>query len=234
MKRILIVLKRIVTGLMWITFFILVVCQFLWWFIPLLLFGISHKQVIDRYSNFICTYSHGLFERSEYPSCTVDSSNQCTRSDIKCLTVAKRLHDSYIVQSEVMDIISDAFEKYEPDVYEKLEFHISSDEYDNSIEIYFDVSLPYPYEPCKEIRTAIYDLGFSIVYWNFLKDVMDVKCDRITPPPPDNIWKDSPDEIRGWEPRHSRHGIWVSSKYGFVDDRFNQAEWESKYKFHHV
>jgi len=61
-KKIFLVLKRIVVGLMWVTFFILVVCQFLWWFIPLLLFGISHKQVIDGYFNFIQKCSNGLFE----------------------------------------------------------------------------------------------------------------------------------------------------------------------------
>lgn len=151
--------------------------------------------------------------------------------EVKKPTVAERLHDSYCVQSEVEDVIMEAFEKYEPEIYEKLDFHISSDYYDNSIEIYFDVSLPYPYEPSKEVRQAIYDLGFSIVYWNFTKDVMDVPCNRVTPPPPNNIWKNSPDEIRGWEPRHNKYGIWIPNKYGYVDDRFNQKEWESKYNF---
>ena len=146
-------------------------------------------------------------------------------------TVAERLHASYQVQTEVEDTIIRAFEKYEPEIYEKLVFHIDSDSYDNSIEIYFDTSLPYPYEPCKEVRQTIYDLGFYNVYWNFLEDVMDVPCNRVTPPPPDNIWRNSPDEIRNWEPRHSTHAIWIHNKYGYVDDRFNQKEWESKYNF---
>jgi hypothetical protein len=145
-------------------------------------------------------------------------------------TVAERLHDSYRVQSEVGEVITEAFEKYEPEIADKLEFHIGSDDYDNSIEIYFDISLPYPYEPCNEIRQIIYGLGFSTVYWNFLKDVMDVPCNRVSPPPADGIWKNSPDEIRGWEPRHSKFGIWIPNKYGYVDDRFNEKEWLSKYK----
>lgn len=51
-------------------------------------------------------------------------------------TIAERLHDSYIVQGQVEDVIMDAFKRYEPDIYEKLDFEIASDEYDNSIEIY--------------------------------------------------------------------------------------------------
>ncbi len=125
----------------------------------------------------------------------------------------------------------EAFEEYEPEIYDKLDFHIGSDDYDNSIEIYFDISLPYPYEPCKEVRQAIYDLGFSMVYWNFLKDVMDVPCNRVTPAPPDNIMKNSPDEIRGWEPRHNRYAHWASCRPGYVDDRFNDMEWSLNYNY---
>lgn len=136
-------------------------------------------------------------------------------------TIAERLHDSYRVQYEVEEIITEAFEKYEPEIYKKLEFHIGADDYDNSIEIYFDISLPYPYEPCKEIRQIIYDLGFSIVYWNFLKDTMDVVCDRLIGQEPELI-KNSCDEIRGWEPRHNKYAHWIPTKYGYVDERFNE------------
>lgn len=146
-------------------------------------------------------------------------------------TWAQRLHESYYTQSYIENFIEELFEEYEPNIYEILDFHISSDYYDNSIEIYFNVSLPYPYEPCKEIRQAIYDLGFSIVYWNFNKDVMDVPCDRIFPAPPDGIYKNSYDEIRGWEPRHSKYAIWQHTEYGYVDNRFNKKEWEQSYKF---
>jgi hypothetical protein len=172
-----------------------------------------------------------LFGTRKPPLQQCDVSGRSEQINLQKPTVAERLHDSYRVQSEVENVIMEAFEKYEPEIYEKLDFHISSDYYDNSIEIYFDVSLPYPYEPSKEVRQTIYDLGFSIVYWNFLKDVMDVPCNRVAPPQPNNIWKNSPDEIRGWEPRHNKHGIWIRNEYGYVDDRFNQKEWESKYNF---
>jgi hypothetical protein len=53
------ILKRIFVGIMWLTYLILVVFQFLWWFIPLL-FGVSHEVVIDNYFDFITDYSDGL------------------------------------------------------------------------------------------------------------------------------------------------------------------------------
>lgn len=146
-------------------------------------------------------------------------------------TIAERLHDGNYAKHVIEMTIDDTFEKYEPEIFEILSYTIDSDDYDNSLEIDFHVSLPYPYEPCKEVRQAIYDLGFSMVYWNFRKDVMDVKCDRVSPPPPDGIWKDSPDEIRGWEPRHSANAIWIRTEYGYVDERFNEQEWKSKYNF---
>jgi hypothetical protein len=146
-------------------------------------------------------------------------------------TVAEKLHEAYSTIHKVEEIILEAFEKHEPEIYEKLDFEIHADEYDNSIEIDFGITLPYPYEPCKEIREEIYNLGFSMVYWNFIKDVMDVPCNRIYPPPPNNISKNSADEIRGYEPRHNKNAIWINTKYGFVDDRFNEEEWLLKYNF---
>lgn len=150
--------------------------------------------------------------------------------EIKTLSIAERLHDSYIVQEQVEQVIFEAFEKYEPEIYKKLELHIGSDSYDNSIEIYFDISLPYPYEPCKEIREAVYKLGFSSVYWNFCKDTMDVMCDRIIGEEP-KMMNNSKDEIRDWEPRHDKFAHWIPNKYGYVDERFNEKEWEAKYNF---
>jgi len=131
-------------------------------------------------------------------------------------TVAERLHDSYRVQMEVDELISDLFEKYEPEIYESLDFSIGSDYYDNSIEIYFKISLPYPYEPCNEIRKAIYDLGFSSVYWNFKEDK----------------FKNTYDEIRDYEPRHYKDfSTWKACSHGFVDSRFDKEEWSKKYNF---
>lgn len=144
--------------------------------------------------------------------------------------VAEKLHAAYSVIQLVETTIEEAFEKYEPEIYDGLDFSIGSDDYDNSIEIYIKNKLPYPYEPCKEIREAIYSLGFSIVYWNFLGDTMDVICDRFIGQEP-TLVKNSPDEIRGWEPRHNKSAHWTPTKYGYVDDRFNEQEWASKYNF---
>lgn len=174
--------------------------------------------------------------KSSHKQCNVSEKNEkvnlqkAKEVKEKKPTVAERLHDSYGVQSEVKNVIMEAFEKYEPEIYEILDFNIGSDYYDNSIEIYFNVSLPYPYEPSKEVREAVYDLGFSIVYWNFNKDTMDVICDRFIGREPEMV-KNSPDEIRGWEPRHNKHAHWIPNKYGYVDKRFNQKEWELKYNF---
>ena len=138
-------------------------------------------------------------------------------------TIAERLHDSYMVQEEVEDVICEAFEKYEPENYEKLDFSIGSDEYDNSIEIYIKNIMPYPYEPCWEIRDAIYDLGFSIVYWNFANENGTYK-----------------EEIRGTEPRRYKDAsersdakwckdFWNKWGIGGTDKRFD-GTWFEKYK----
>ncbi len=145
-------------------------------------------------------------------------------------TIANKLHEAYYTIEHVETIIGEAFKKYEPEIYNRLEYRIGADDYDNSIEIYFEISMPYPYEPCKEIREIIFNLGFSKVYWNFLKDTMDVMCDRFIGREPE-MCKDSPDEIRGYEPRHNKFAHWTHNKYGYVDDRFNEKEWEEKYNF---
>lgn len=125
-------------------------------------------------------------------------------------TLAERMHDGLLAKTEIEDKLCEVYKKYEPEIYNKgLDFDLSSDHYDNSLEVYFKISLPYPYEPCHEIRDAIYALGFYIVFWNFPED--------------------GDDEIRGREPRHKRNCQWISCKYGYVDNRFNKKEWESKY-----
>lgn len=139
-------------------------------------------------------------------------------------TIAQKLHESYIIQMQVDNEILDLFEKYEPETYGKegFDFSVTSDYYDNSIEIFFNCSLPYPYEPSFEIRKAIYDMGFDIVYWVFKEDKTG----------------DTVDEIRGYEPRHYKNhvnakasSIWKLTKYGYVDERFNEKEWIKKYNF---
>ena len=122
-------------------------------------------------------------------------------------TIAEELHEAYQVISKIEDVISDLFEKYEPTIYEVLNFTISADWYDNSIEIYIKNVIPYPYEPCKEIRKTIYDMGFSIVYWNFMDNSQKVT-----------------EEIRGYEPRHYKDSsTWILIKdIGYVDNRYKK------------
>ncbi|QKZ15175.1 hypothetical protein [Spirosoma sp. KUDC1026] len=125
-------------------------------------------------------------------------------------TIAQRLHDSFLIQDSVEDMLLGLFEKYEPEVYEKIDFTIGSDDYDNSIEIYFNTPMPYPWEPCHALRKEIHAWGFSTVYWNFKAD------------------KDlgEYEEVRGYEPRHVRDSKqWIPTKYGYVDSRFNESEW---------
>ena len=127
-------------------------------------------------------------------------------------TLVEQFYDGYIVNQHIEDKILDLFEKYEPELFDKpdFDFRINGDPYDTSIEVYFETPIPYPYEPSHEITKSIQNLGFSCVYWNFTKDIIDGYCD----------------EIRGFEPRHTRDtSKWVVSKYGAVDDRFNEEEW---------
>jgi len=137
-------------------------------------------------------------------------------------TLAEKLHESYEIQEKIENIICDIYKKYEPEIYKKLDFSFFSDFYDNSIEIIFLISLPYPYEPCLEIRQEILNLGFDTVYWVFSKDLIEVKNKR-------SFIENSPDEIRGFEPRHNRYSEWIPTEYGYVDERFKEKEWKEKY-----
>jgi hypothetical protein len=143
-------------------------------------------------------------------------------------TLAMKMHEATHVIYEITDIIEEAFNEYESDVYENLDIKIYSDDHDNSIEIHFQNSMPYPYEPCHEIRKIIFDMGFKNVSWTFSKDTMDVICDRIIRGP--KLMENSVDEVRNYEPRHNRYAPWTKTIYGYVDDRFNEVEWVSKYK----
>lgn len=138
-------------------------------------------------------------------------------------TIADRLHESYWIIDHVEQVILNAFKKYEPEIYEKLEFEIGADEYDNSIEIYIATVLPYPYEPCWEIRDMIYSLGFGIVYWNFI-----------------DINGNYTEEIRGEEPRRYKIAperyseefckeFWNKWGISATDKRFD-GTWFNKYQ----
>lgn len=132
-------------------------------------------------------------------------------------TLAERMHDGQIATFTIEAKLMDAYEEFENDIYTSLDFHFQSDYYDNSLEVMFGSKLPYPYEPCVEIRDVLYGCGFDNVYWNFTKDFKDGESQF--------------DEIRNFEPRRSKSYHHINCKYGYVDDRFNIKEWESKYKF---
>jgi len=120
----------------------------------------------------------------------------------KDLTPAQIVHKYNSAYMTIESRIDDLFEKYEKDFPE---YHVDFDWYDNSIEIYFDEVRPYPYEPCKEIKDGIYDLGFSIVYWNFIDE-----NGKYT------------EEIRGREPRRFKDGGHnFIDGVGYVDNRYN-------------
>lgn len=130
------------------------------------------------------------------------------------MKIAEKLHEAYRLIEEVEEFIYDLFEEHEPEILKDLDYHISSDDYDNSIEIYFDIILPYPYEPSKEVRQGVYDLGFDMVYWNFIDENGEYT-----------------EEIRGYEPRRLKNYQHISNKHGYVDNRFNEKQWKSKYDF---
>lgn len=128
-------------------------------------------------------------------------------------TLAERLHERYALEVMVENVIDEALEKHELDSPRLLDYHTGSDWYDNSIEIYFENVIPYPWEPSPATRKAIYDLGFSIVYWNFVDN--KGQCTE---------------EIRGWEPRRFKNADHHLVKWGYVDDRFNEEEYIKNYR----
>ena len=110
--------------------------------------------------------------------------------NIDTRTVAERLHEAYTTIQHVESTIGDAFKKYEPEIYEYLDYHISADDYDNSIEVYIDTILPSTYIPSDEVKKVIKDMGFAITYWNFINE--DGKYFE---------------EIIGNSPRRKKHGF---------------------------
>lgn len=129
-------------------------------------------------------------------------------------SLAEKLHESYEIIDDIEEKIFELFETYEPDISKHLRFHIGSDYYDNSIEIYITNSIPYPYEPSYEVRKGIYDMGFDMVYWNFTKDN---ELGEI-------------DEIRGWEPRRCKSHYISVPGHGYVDTRFDINTWKYNFK----
>ena len=142
--------------------------------------------------------------------------------------LAQRLHELNTVQARVEQIVMEAIEEFEPEIYnDDFDLNIGSDWYDNSLEVDFLVSIPYPWEPRQETRKALYAMGFDIVYWNFRKDK------NISIPSQYAKQIDTYDEIRGYEPRHYKDSsTWELVKgIGYVDNRFDEKQWSEKYKF---
>ena len=148
------------------------------------------------------------------------------------MTLAEKLHELSAVKFKIEEAIDEAFILHHNDIWEQgLKYHIDSDDYDNSLEIYIDSVIPYPWEPCLELRKIIYDMGFSCVYWNFTNEYNDV-----------NLRAKFTEEIRGYEPRRlksfktKQEGNLITNAHihypgiGYVDDRFNLEEWSKKYK----
>jgi hypothetical protein len=134
-------------------------------------------------------------------------------------TLAERMHDGQIATLMIEEKLLVAYSQFETEIHltDEFDFDLECDYYDNSLEVMFKSNLPYPYEPCVEIRDVLYGCGFDNVYWNFTKDFKDGESQF--------------DEIRNFEPRRSKSYHHINCKYGYVDDRFNIKEWESKYKF---
>jgi hypothetical protein len=124
--------------------------------------------------------------------------------------IAQSYHEGHVAEMKIEECILEAYEKYEPEIVP--DFRLGGDYYDNSLEVHFEISLPYPYEPCAEIRNAVLALGFGIIYWNFQEEGLERE------------------EVRGWEPRRfgGTHPH-VPCAYGYVDERFNETEWLPKY-----
>lgn len=122
-------------------------------------------------------------------------------------TLAEKLHEGYYAKIKIEDKILELFKKYESEIYDNdFDFDIGSDDYDNSIEVYIKNIIPYPYEPCQEIRKGILDLGFSVVYWNFIDE-----NGKYT------------EEIRGNEPRRYKNFQHIHiDGVGYVDDRYKK------------
>lgn len=123
-------------------------------------------------------------------------------------TEAEKLHDAFTIIAKMEIRLEELMSLHEPDV-PIADFTISSDWYDNSIEIYLEGGdeIAYPWEPCQKLREEIYAMGFGIVFWNF----------------------PGGDEIRGWEPRRGKNMPHKCVPQGYVDERFNEADWTPKY-----
>lgn len=60
-------LQRIYISILSAAYLVSVIFIFIWWFVPFLITGESHKQVLDRWFNYMYSYSteNKLFKKEE-------------------------------------------------------------------------------------------------------------------------------------------------------------------------
>lgn len=83
--------------------------------------------------------------------------NRAGRAD--ATTFAERIHDGRLAESMVEDRLCDIW----PDVVH----HISTDSYDNSLEVYFDTNAPPDLASTEEEARQIIEWGFDRFWLNF-------------------------------------------------------------------
>ncbi len=112
-------------------------------------------------------------------------------------TIADRIHDGVFATGQAEMVLFDALqaEAICPD------FELGSDQYDNSLEVYFREEIDRPWEPSWATRCAMLALGFDTVYWNFMDGT----------------------EVRGREPRRLKAGPHRHVPgVGYVDDTWTE------------
>ena len=125
-----------------------------------------------------------------------------------------KVHESFNVISELSGYVLDLFEKYEnfSDDFE-LDFYIFTDQDSNTLEIFINSDLPYPYEPSIKMRMELFKLGFSNL--SFIFENAEIGQREI---------------VQNYKPRRWENlEAPIETKYGSVDDRFNEKAWLKKY-----
>lgn len=62
-----IILQRAYISILSLLYLVSVIFIFIWWFVPFIITGESHKQVLDRWFNYMYSYSteNKLFKKGE-------------------------------------------------------------------------------------------------------------------------------------------------------------------------
>lgn len=136
------------------------------------------------------------------------------------MSMADKLHEATFIKMEIEDIICELMIE---EGFEDYDFDISNDDYDNSLEIFFKFDILYPWEPSLEMRQALFDLGFDIIYYNF-QDGDEIRD-----------FKNNNEPRRTADFKQTKTGNIIENGHiliegiGYVDDRFKFEEW--KYNF---